>query len=92
MPAPVPSSTAPTTRQILIASASLDAASAADQRTAMSRVQAFASNLRQQSRGDVVLLQQPFDTESDKTLKSATQDVGKRPAFRLQLTMPGTTP
>ncbi|MEC5387012.1 hypothetical protein VVD49_14865 [Uliginosibacterium sp. H3] len=87
-----PSSSAPMTRQTLIASASLDAASASDPRATISRIQAFANALRQQSRGDVVLVQQPFDTESDKTLRSEAQNAGKRPAFRLQLTLPGAKP
>jgi hypothetical protein len=87
-----PAATVPMTRQTLTASASLDAASATDPRAAISRIQAFANALRQQSGGDVVLVQQPFDTESDKTLRSEAQNVGKRPVFRLQLTLPGGKP
>ncbi|HSD39122.1 MAG TPA: hypothetical protein VLC92_16550 [Rhodocyclaceae bacterium] len=83
---------APMTRQTLTASASLDATSATDPRAAISRIQAFANAMRRQSGGDVVLVQQPFDTESDKTLRSEAQNVGKRPVFRLQLTLPGGTP
>jgi hypothetical protein len=88
----VPSATAPMPRQTLIANASLDAANAADPRATISRIQAFAQSLREQSGGDVILTQQPFDTESDKTLKSDTQTAGKRPAFRVQLTLPGSKP
>jgi hypothetical protein len=85
----VPSPTAPMTRQTLTATASLDPVNATDPRATISRIQAFAASLREQSGGDVVLLQQPFDTESDKTLKSDAQNANKRPAFRLQLTLPG---
>ncbi len=60
------SATATVTRQVLSVSASLDVASATDPRAAISRIQAFADTLRQQSNGDVVLVQQPFDTESEQ--------------------------
>ncbi|MDB5814958.1 MAG: hypothetical protein JWN23_2075 [Rhodocyclales bacterium] len=91
---PVPSTATapPVTRQTLNVSASLDVASATDPRAAISRIQAFANALRQQSGGEVVLTQQPFDTESNKTLRSEAQNVGKRPAFRLQLTLTGGKP
>ncbi|MDB5800387.1 MAG: hypothetical protein JWL63_1326 [Rhodocyclales bacterium] len=88
-PASVP---ADAPRQSLTVNASLDIASATDPRAAILRVQAFANVLREQSKGDVVLIQQPFDSESTKTLRSEAQNVGKRPAFRLQLSLPGGKP
>lgn len=82
----------PMTRHTLIATASLDPRNTADPRGTISRIQAFANSLRDVSHGDVVLLQQPFDTESDKTLKSDGETTAKRPSFKVQLTLPGSRP
>ncbi|NSL56633.1 hypothetical protein [Uliginosibacterium aquaticum] len=77
-------STTSPARLVLNISAALPVAAASDPRTALQRIQAFFADLRPRV-NELVLQEQPFDAESDKTLRSDAETLRKRPEFKLRL-------
>ncbi|MFT3733857.1 MAG: hypothetical protein QM776_02325 [Rhodocyclaceae bacterium] len=71
--------------QSLLLIASLDQSSGNNPRATLERIQSFSAAVGQSTGANVVLVQQPFDTGSDKLLRSDANLSAKRPQFRLQL-------
>ncbi|GAA5170213.1 hypothetical protein [Viridibacterium curvum] len=71
--------------QNLLLIASLDQTSGNNPRATLERIQTFVAAVEQSTGANVVLVQQPFDTGSDKLLRSDANLSAKRPQFRLQL-------
>ncbi|MDQ8021649.1 MAG: hypothetical protein REI94_07405 [Moraxellaceae bacterium] len=70
----------------LIVEASLPEGSASDPRAAIERIRALVADLQQNRGIEVSRLRQPFDIESDKTLKSDSNSARNRPQFSFQIT------
>ncbi|MEC5399996.1 hypothetical protein [Uliginosibacterium sp. H1] len=70
----------------LVVEASLPEGSAGDPRGAIERIRALVADLQQNPGIEVSRLRQPFDIESDKTLKSDSNSARSRPQFSFQIT------
>lgn len=88
---PAFSASAPPAQISLLLHAALPPSAAGDPRAAIQRIQAFAAELRPRV-GELKLFDLPFDTESNKTLRSDAETLRKRPEFKLRLILRETRP